>query len=664
MSFLTPGAKLGRFEIKSVLGQGAMGVVYLADDPQIGRLVAIKTVRPGMARDETAIEIEERLRKEARLAGRLQHPNIVTIYDVGRHGDDSFIAMEYVDGKSLTRYLVAPDDLPLGAKIAIIRQTADALAHAHERGVLHRDIKPGNILIARDGRVKVTDFGIGRFTSATTSDLTRTGQMIGSPAYMSPEQVRGEKLDGRSDLFSLGVVLYELLTSARPFPGESITTLVYQILHTEPRDPLELKAGLPPATREVMARLLAKSPEKRPADAREFLQELSRIESIQRESEMTRRAVAPVRPPPPAPPAAESATSWNEPPPAAPPTVRSPPPESAPPPRRSALPIVLLALAVLALAAVLLFRGRGERAVAPPVAAPTPAARTPAATAAPAAAPASVSEPAPPTAIAAEEVVELPTPGPREAAAASVGVPRAADGGRAVDGTTGTTSASRATPRPTARHAPAPTPVELARAEPAPAPREAAPAESAASERVDVRYTTRRSVRFTSSPDQARLIVDGRPVGIADDWDNRGGGRAFEFDRAGAHDVRMELPGYRTLHVRIDVSPDAEKDNISIDDEMERIQHLSYDKLPAVYDRTTGAVEFQVDPADATVSEGGRGLGPASSFSSASPLQLRGPAVHDLLLAAPGRKPKPVRILVSSNAGRDRAVVKEKLKAE
>ncbi len=174
--------------------------------------------------------------------------------------------------------------------------------------MLHRDIKPGNILVARDGRVKVTDFGIGRFTAAETSDLTRTGQMIGSPAYMSPEQVRGEKLDGRSDLFSLGVVLYELLTAVRPFPGESITTLVYQILHTEPRDPLELKSNLPAATREVMARLLAKQPENRPADARAFVQELARIETIQRESEATRRAVvtlpeaAAARPPAAAPP--------------------------------------------------------------------------------------------------------------------------------------------------------------------------------------------------------------------------------------------------------------------------------------------------------------------------------------------------------------------------
>lgn len=668
MSFLTPGSRLGRFEISTVLGQGAMGVVYLANDPQIGRPVAIKTVRPGASRgEESANEIEERLRKEARLAGRLQHPNIVTIYDVGRDGDEYFIAMEYVDGKSLTRYLVAPDDLPLTAKIAIIRQTAEALAHAHERGVLHRDIKPGNILIARDGRVKVTDFGIGRFTAASTSDLTRSGQMIGSPAYMSPEQVRGERLDGRSDLFSLGVVLYELLTSVRPFPGESITTLVYQILHTEPRDPLELKSSLPVATREVMARLLAKRPDARPADARAFLKELSRIEAIQRESEVTRRAVAAASPAPaiaaraaaPAPPAPPSV---------APPSVAPPPVAGAPAPtaasaattswnappspphhRRGGGPILILALAVLVLAAVLLLRGRGTP-MTPAAPAVTPPDVPQGTTAAPKGAAAGGVGEAPLSATAEPvQVIQLPTPGPREAADATVGAPRVA-GER---------------PRPTARlAAPPPPPVEAARAEPAPPPREAASDSGSASERPDATYSTRRSVRFTSSPDQARLIIDGRAVGIADDWDNRGGGRAFEFEKPGAHDVRLELPGYRTLHLRIDVSPDFEKDNISIDDELERRQRVAYEKIPSVYDRTTGAVEFLVDPPDAAVSEGGKLLGPASSFSSASPLQLRGPMVHDLLLSAPGRKSKLARILVSGNAGRERAVVKEKLKPE
>ena len=302
-----------------------MGVVYLANDPEIGRAVAIKTVRPEVGRGDNAAQVEARFLKEAKLAGRLQHPNIVTVYDVGRDGESYFIAMEYVDGRPLTDYLAASDALPLAGKIGIIRQVAEALAHAHERGVLHRDIKPGNILIARDGQVKVTDFGIGKFTTAATSEMTRTGLIVGSPAYMSPEQVKGEKLDGRSDLFALGVVLYELLTGTRPFPGDSITTLVYQILHTEPRDPLELKADLPVATREVMARLLAKQPDKRPPDAKEFIRELKRIEKIQRESEVTHRMTLTA-------PGQESATLAATPAAAAPAAPRSRPSRS--PPRR------------------------------------------------------------------------------------------------------------------------------------------------------------------------------------------------------------------------------------------------------------------------------------------------------------------------------------------
>ena len=650
MSPLPPGSRLGRFEISTVLGQGAMGVVYLANDPQIDRPVAIKTVRPE-GRGEGAQEIEDRFRKEARLAGRLQHPNIVTIYDVGRDGDVFFIAMEYVDGRPLTRYLTAADELPLTAKIAIVRQTAEALAHAHERGVVHRDIKPGNILVARDGRVKVTDFGIGRFTAASTSDLTRTGQMIGSPAYMSPEQVRGEKLDGRSDLFSLGVVLYELLTSVRPFPGESITTLVYQILHTEPRDPLELKANLPASTREVMARLLAKLPERRPADARAFVQELARIERFQRESEITRRAVVTARPParpeppppPPPPPELSPRTEIFASPPAA--TSRATVLEPAPR-RRVGLPLVLLALAVLALAGILILRERstGRAVAAPP--SPLPAPAPPAAGGAAGIASAPAPEPSPFT----EEVVRLPTPGPREAVDATVGAPRSTGSER---------------PRPAAR-ASTPPGARPAVAEASGAAPEAAPATAVSSntERVDAVYATRHGVRFTSSPDQARLTIDGRPVGIADDWDNRGGGREFIFESPGAHDVRMELPGYKSMHLRIDVSPGAEKDSVSIDEELDRRERVAYEKLPGVYDRTTGAVEFSVEPPDAVVSEGGRTLGSASSFGPGSPLTLRGPAVHDLVLAAPGFRPKLVRILVAANAGRDLARVKEKLKAD
>ncbi len=650
MSVLPPGSRLGRFEISSVLGQGAMGVVYLAHDPEIDRPVAIKTIHPEAARGESAAEIEARFLKEAKLAGRLQHPNIVTVYDVGRDRDLYFIAMEYVEGRPLTRYLGGGEDLPLAAKVAIIRQAAEALAHAHEREVVHRDVKPGNILIAKDGRVKVTDFGIGKFTSATSSDMTRTGQMIGSPAYMSPEQIRGEKIDGRSDLFSLGVVLYELLTGARPFPGESITTLVYQILHTEPRDPREIRSDLPMATREVMARMLAKRAERRPADAHEFVRELRRIEKFQRESEMTRRAVA-------AGPAAAGRASA-----AAPPTLpvsRVPAPgpplepvssgaPTAPParPDRRIFEGTIFLLAGAAIAAGLLFFLVFRKPRAAPV--PTPVAAAPT----PASAPAAPTLPAPaPEAAAAEPApIVLPTPGPGEAADATVGAPRLVDMPAA---------------RPTrVRPSPVPTPEPprvAARAEPeapAPPPGSSAPARPA---RVDAVYETRGTVRFTSSPEQARLYVDGRYVGIADDWDNRGGGRPLELEKEGTHYVRMELPGYRPLHLQIDVTPDGD-DSISIDEELDRRERVAYEKLPAVYDRTTSEVEFSVTPPEADVSEDGKALGRASDFGSSSPLKLSGPMVHDLMLSAPGHRPKLVRILVAPNAGKDRAKVTEKLK--
>jgi eukaryotic-like serine/threonine-protein kinase len=635
MSFLPAGSKLGRFQIASVLGQGAMGVVYLAHDPEIGRPVAIKTVRPQAIGGESAQEIEARFQKEAKLAGRLQHPNIVTVYDVGRDGETLFIAMEYVDGRPLTHHLGSSDALTLAVKVAIVRQVAEALGHAHERGVLHRDVKPGNILVGADGRVKVTDFGIGKFTGATTSELTRTGHMVGSPAYMSPEQVRGEKLDGRSDLFSLGIVLYELLTGARPFPGDSITTLVYQILHTEPRDPLEWRSDLPVATREVIARLLAKAPEKRPADAREFVQELARIEKIQRESEMTRRAVRAGSPAAGGPaatvPAPPHVPTGSVPPPSAP----SAPSEPAAPPSRGGFLMVLAALAILAVATLLLLRPRRENA------APLGTAAPPAVTAAPA-----PRMSAAPTAAASPE----PSPAGNEAkaaeAVAAAPVPTAAP--------------SPAQPRPTRR--PKPTAVSVAAAAPehAPAPA-AAPAKP---DRVDASYRTRRAVRFTSSPDQARLYLDGKYIGIADDWDNRGGGSELEFAKPGTHYVRMELPGYRTFVVEIDVSDDADKDSPSVDEEMDRRERVSYDHLPAPAARTTAAVEFSIQPPEATVIENGREIGPASSFGSASPLRLAGPAVHDLVIASSGYRPKLVRILVAPNAGKDRAVIQESLKKD
>jgi eukaryotic-like serine/threonine-protein kinase len=637
MSLLPAGSKLGRFQIASVLGQGAMGVVYLAHDPDIGRPVAIKTVRPEAIGGESAQEIEARFQKEARLAGRLQHPNIVTVYDVGRDGETLFIAMEYVDGRPLTRSLGSPDAPTLAVKVAIVRQVAEALGHAHERGVLHRDVKPGNILIGADGRVKVTDFGIGKFTDTSTSELTRTGHMVGSPAYMSPEQIRGEKLDGRSDLFSLGIVLYELLTGARPFPGDSITTLVYQILHTEPRDPLEWRSDLPVATREVIARLLAKAPEKRPADATEFVRELARIEKIQRESEMTRRALRAGSP-------AAGGPAATVPAPPQVPTVPAPPASasaaSPAPPNRGGLLMVFAALAILAAATLLLLRPRHESAALPP----------------PTTAPPAVTAPSAPRTFAAPTAAASPEPSPavNEAAGAAEAVAAAA---------VPTAAPSPARPRPTRR--PKPTAVSVAAAAPErpPAPA-AAPAAPAKPDRADASYRTRRAVRFTSSPQQARLYLDGKYIGIADDWDNRGGGSELEFAKPGTHYVRMELPGYRTFVVEIDVSDDADKDSPSVDEELDRRERVPYDHLSAPDARTTGAVEFSIQPSEATVTENGREIGPASSFGSATPLRLAGPAVHDLVIAASGYRPKLVRILVAPNAGKDRAVIQESLKKD
>jgi hypothetical protein len=381
-----------------------------------------------------------------------------------------------------------------------------------------------------------------------------------------------------------------------------------------------------------MARLLAKRPENRPADAAAFIRELARIEKVQRESEVTRRAVIAVPEPASLKPPSAAATGEPPSPPAAPPSVA--PDRSSR--RRSAFPMALLASAVVALAAILVLRER--RTAAPAVVSPARTALGGSRSETAAAEPSPLSEP----------VVTLPTPGPREAVDATVGAPRVG-----------------APERPHGASRPTTPPVAVASApvEPAPMAREAASSDSD-SERVDTVYSTRRAVRFTSSPDQARLIIDGHSVGIADDWDNRGGGRSFEFEHPGPHRVRMELPGYRTLHLRIEVSPTAEKDNISIDDELDRKEKIGYEKLPSVYDRTTGPAVFFVEPPDAVVTEDGKTLGSASGFGPGSPLQLHGPMVHDLILAAPGHRSKLVRILVAANAGKDLAQIKEKLKAD
>lgn len=661
MSALPPGSRIGRFEISGLLGEGAMGVVYLAHDPQIERPVAIKTLRlegSGAGR----AELESRFLKEAKLAGRLQHPNVVTIYEAGRDGALPYIAMEYVDGDPLTRFLGPAEGLTLAQRVEVIREAALALAHAHERGVLHRDVKPGNILLTRDRRVKVADFGIGKLLSGA-ADLTRTGQMIGSPAYMSPEQIRGEKLDGRSDFFSLGVVFYELLTGVRPFPGDSITTLVYQILHTEPRDPLAVRADLPPAASEVFARLLAKSPDRRPASAAAFLDEVRRI--ADQVAGNASGAAEPTLAFPALPPAqgfsragrARPTASTETAPPwvaavaaAAPPADGGAGPAAggdAPGGRRARAGIIaLFVLGALVLA--IAFAVSRSRAARTDVAA-SPAEATPEGATRPGGGEAAVSAPAASVPEVAPTLAPLPTAGPAVAADAVVGAPR------------GATAATRSS-RPTA--------VAARDASSAVA---AAPATDTGSETAFSResapppdnvYRTRRYAKFGVSPDQARMYVDGRYVGIADDWDDRGGGRKYEFTRAGAHHVRFELPGHRDLNLEIIVTPSAGDDTADVGDELKRESRVPYPKLGSPAERSIGPVVFEVDPPDAVIAEGSRTFGPASAFGSSSPLKLSGPMVHDLVLSAPGRKSKTVRILVGPSADNDVATVKTELKKE
>ena len=263
--------KLGRYEVLSELGKGAMGIVYLAKDPVIGRMVAIKTIRLGSVSDDDSEsrEFHERFLREAQTAGILSHNNIVTIHDIGEDPETqiSFIAMEYIEGKNLKTLLAEKHRFSYDQVAEMIAQVAEALDYAHRKGIIHRDIKPANIIITTDSKVKITDFGIAKIAS---SNLTTTGQFLGTPNYMSPEQVSGAPVDGRSDIFSLGVVLYELLTNRKPFQGENLTAISYKIVHEDFTPPAALSTDVPPEFNPIVARAMAKDPWNRYQRGKDF----------------------------------------------------------------------------------------------------------------------------------------------------------------------------------------------------------------------------------------------------------------------------------------------------------------------------------------------------------------------------------------------------------
>ncbi len=265
--------KLGRYTVEKELGKGAMGVVYLGKDPKIGRMVAIKTMALAQEfeADELA-EVKERFFREAETAGRLNHPNIVAIYDAGEEHDLCYIAMELLKGGDLAPFCKGGNLLPAERAISVVARAAEALGYAHKQGVVHRDIKPANMMYHPDtDTLKLTDFGIARLTD---SSKTKTGMVLGTPSYMSPEQLAGKKIEGRSDLFSLAVSLYQLLSGKLPFEGESMAQLMFKIASEPPTDIRTVNPNVPPGLVEFLARAMAKNPDERFQSGEEFAQAL------------------------------------------------------------------------------------------------------------------------------------------------------------------------------------------------------------------------------------------------------------------------------------------------------------------------------------------------------------------------------------------------------
>jgi len=260
--------QLGRYKIEEVLGRGAMGIVYRAHDPTIDRVVAIKTITiRGVTSDEEE-EYRQRFFREARAAGKLSHPGVVTIYDLGQQDGSQtpYIVMEYIQGTTLDA-LISGSERTVSKTLDLMKQIAEALDYAHSQGIVHRDIKPANILVTPDGHAKITDFGIAKLA---VNQLTMPGEALGTPAYMSPEQIAGGQVDGRSDLFSLGIMLYSMLAGEKPFPGDSATSVMFNITYKQPLPVTQLNPSLDSNFDQVIERALAKNPADRYQTGKEF----------------------------------------------------------------------------------------------------------------------------------------------------------------------------------------------------------------------------------------------------------------------------------------------------------------------------------------------------------------------------------------------------------
>lgn len=259
--------RIGKYEILSTIGEGAVGVVYQAKDPIIGRKVFLKALRKDVFYSDDTTFLFSRFKKEALAAARLNHPGIVTLYEFGEDGGVVFIAMEFVGGRCLREILAEGERFGVAASIDLIVQLLDALAYAHDQGVIHRDLKPANIFVLPGGRLKVTNFGI---TKIEATDLTQMGDLLGIPYYMSPEMITGRPVDCRSDLFSVGVIFYHLLTGEMPFPGNSANSVMHHVLKSEPPPVSVVNPPVPAGIDGVINKAMAKMVQQRFQSAREF----------------------------------------------------------------------------------------------------------------------------------------------------------------------------------------------------------------------------------------------------------------------------------------------------------------------------------------------------------------------------------------------------------
>ncbi len=555
-----PLERIGRYRLGGEIGRGAMGAVYRARDPQLQRDVAVKLISLAYATGHgDPQEAAARFAREARVAARVQHPNVVAVYDFGEEADQLYLVMELVEGETLSQRLARGDFPGTTAALDLVAQTADALAAAHRAGVIHRDIKPANLLLPAAGPVKVSDFGVAKAVGEST-ELTRTGMMVGSPAYMAPEQVQGQELDGRSDLFSLGVVLYELLMHRKPFPADTLTTLVFQILHQDPFESETVAGRLHPDLIDLLRWALAKERDVRIPDAVTFA---ARARALAAQFARTAATAATAV-------GAESAagvparTFASAPAAAAPPLPPSPLPPasyatSAPTEivhRRHAagggfqrwLPWVGAGLLLAALVGGLMLRSPAP----PPDLARTPASEGTS------------------SGIASVALPPAQAPEPAPAAAPASGAPEEAP--NAVAGQRVEQAPPKLVPKPSPAFPVAETPAAPAPM-PAPAPAETAPPPAPEpSPPIAAVFQCRRGAEFRVDPEEVLVTVDGQLLGEADDWDGAGGGKTYYFSGPGDHLVKLSLQGFRTVWVKVVVTPSAKRDVVDVDTELEEIE--------------------------------------------------------------------------------------------